>query len=181
MTVTDQQVDQVDNQDEQEARDQLKQELIEAQDKQERKSRRRSIIVIVVVAVVVIILLLLLLLLRGCTGHKTQVSTGPTGPITSDPILANRVHTAIHPTQLGNGKLADIYVYIIDVARQQNNTVATIRLNVLNSELVQQISTLGAAKMEKDFESATLTKLPEIKSVRIADSSGAVLSSETRK
>jgi len=116
--------------------------------REEKKRRRRTTLITVLVGVVAIIVILILLwLLRGCAPSQTTSSTSSSsGSAVADVVLANRVHTAIHPIQLGNGTLADTLIYIIDVTRQGKNVVATLRLDVSTTDFSRDSRVGGGAR-----------------------------------
>ena len=176
-------VDQESQQAEQEPHDQTGQELAEPQAQEEKKRQGRSTLFTVLAAVVVIIVILILLwLLRGCmSGQAISSTSNGSGTAVTNVVLANRVHTAIHPIQLGNGTLADTLVYIIDVARQGKNVVATVRLNVATTDFSRTSGVGGGAKLAQEWESTTLARVPEIAVVQVVDSSGAPIDSMSRK
>ena len=170
---------------EEELHDQRKQESLERRAQEEKKRRRRTTLIGVLVAVVVIVVILILLwLLRGCAPSQTTTTSSTsstTGSAVPDAVLANRVHTAIHPIQLGNGTLADTLVYIIDVTRQGKDVVATFRLDVSAKDFSRTSGADGGASLVQEWESTTLTRVPEITVVQVVDLNGAPVGSTSHR
>ncbi len=177
-------VDQDPQQAEQELRDHGIQEQDEPRAQEDKKRPRRTTLFTVLAVVILVILILIVLwLLRGCAPSQTTSSStsSSSGSAVADVVLANRVHTAIHPIQLGNGTLADTLVYIIDVTRQGKNVVATFRLDVSTTDLSRSAGVGAGARLAQEWETTTFARVPEITAVQVVDSNGVPVGSALRK
>ena len=59
--------------------------------------------------------------------------------------------------------------------------VATVRLNVATTDFSRTSGVGGGAKLAQEWESTTLTRVPEITAVQVVDTNGAPISSLSRK
>ena len=157
------------------------------QQPQEKSSRRRSTLVTVLVAVAVIVAIVLALwLLRGCIPNAgAPAATTTPKPVATavvdNPALANRVHQAIHPIQLGNGTPADNHVYIIDVTSKGATSTATIQLTDTAADAQKQLGSAVLADTVNRFMVATLAKVPQITIVKVVDWNGVPMGSQSRR